>query len=228
MKLFDKLKDGVNQAKNMIPDKNPINSAVSKVKGYMSESKEAKKPLEGAIIRYEFSYIGGLDDIEKAKAGAWGMNIMSDRFAFRVTKTTENWLYDMDILYEDITDIRIEKRTITTTEIFLGAGNDANQQQENLLVIEYKDKERRKSTLRVEMLTGMTIFNQAAKCREMMDILRKHEILDRIKNKSQPNQNQVIEVDILGQIEKLSKLKEAGVLTEEEFLNKKTELLGKL
>ena len=78
------------------------------------------------------------------------------------------------------------------------------------------------------MLTGLTIFNQAAKCREMMDILRKHDILDRIKNKSQSNQNHGTEVDILEQIEKLSKLKDAGVLSEEEFLNKKTELLGKL
>lgn len=52
--------------------------------------------MEGAIERYEFTYIGGLPDIP----------------------------------YSDISDIRIEKRTISNAEMFLGAGNDANQQQE--------------------------------------------------------------------------------------------------
>ncbi|WP_199798726.1 SHOCT domain-containing protein [Clostridium tetani] len=34
--------------------------------------------------------------------------------------------------------------------------------------------------------------------------------------------------DIVGQIEKLAKLKDSGILTEEEFSNKKTELLSKI
>ena len=55
------------------------------------------------------------------------MNIMPDRFAFRVTMTTKDWLYNLDIPYDDITDIRIEKRTISNAEMRLGAGNDANR-----------------------------------------------------------------------------------------------------
>lgn len=58
------------------------------------------------------------------------------------------------------------------------------------------------------MLTGTTIFNQAAKCKELMDLLRRE--------------------DVLAQVEKLAKLKEAGVLSEEEFNAKKAVLLEKL
>lgn len=156
------------------------------------------------------------------------MNIMPDRFAFRVTSATKNWLYDLDIPYDKISDIRIEKRTITTAEVFLGAGNDANQQQENVIVIEYEDKEGRKSTLRVEMITGITIYNQAAKCKELMDILRRNNILDRIKKTGDSGASESKGEDIISQIEKLSKLAEAGILSEDEFKAKKAELLGRL
>ena len=173
MGFMDKLKESAGQAKDSM--KKGFGDAAAQIKANNEEAKELKKPLEGAIERYEFTYVGGLPDIPKAKAGAWGMNIMPDMFAFRVTNTTKDWLYDLDIPYDDITDIRIEKRTISTTEMFLGAGNDANQQQENVIVLEYNDKDGKKATLRVEMLTGVTIYNQAAKCKELMDVLRRND-----------------------------------------------------
>ena len=59
-----------------------------------------------------------------------------------------------------------------------------------------------------------------------------HEARKKAKQaKQQPVQTvvtQVQEPDILGQIEKLSKLKDTGILSEEEFVAKKTELLSKL
>ncbi len=224
MGFMDKLKESAGQAKDSM--KKGFGDAAAQIKANNEEAKELKKPLEGAIERYEFTYVGGLPDIPKAKAGAWGMNIMPDMFAFRVTNTTKDWLYDLDIPYDDITDIRIEKRTISTTEMFLGAGNDANQQQENVIVLEYNDKDGKKATLRVEMLTGVTIYNQAAKCKELMDVLRRNDILDRIK-KSEGGAKPVAD-DIPAQLEKLAKLKEAGILTEEEFNAKKADLLAKM
>lgn len=224
MGFMDKLKESAGQAKDSM--KKGFGDAAAQIKANNEEAKELKKPLEGAIERYEFTYVGGLPDIPKAKAGAWGMNIMPDMFAFRVTNTTKDWLYDLDIPYDDITDIRIEKRTISTTEMFLGAGNDANQQQENVIVLEYNDKDGKKATLRVEMLTGVTIYNQAAKCKELMDVLRRNDILDRIK-KSEGGAKPVAD-DIPAQLEKLAKLKETGILTEEEFNAKKADLLAKM
>ncbi|MCM1167035.1 MAG: SHOCT domain-containing protein [Lachnospiraceae bacterium] len=225
MGIFDKVKEAAGQAKDKVTQ--IAGETASSIKASNEEAKELKKPLEGAIARYEFTYIGGLDDIPKAKAGAWGMNIMSEMFSFRVTSATKDWLYDLDIPYDDITDIRIEKRTISNTEMLLGSGNDANQQQENVVVIEYNDKDKRKATLRIEMLTGVTIYNQAAKCKELFDLLRRNDILDRLK-KGEGGAKQSGGDDILGQIEKLSKLKDAGILTEEEFAAKKADLLAKL
>ncbi len=244
MGLFDKIKDTASQAKEKAVQlvdekqlgeklggakdslKKAIGDTSSTIKSNTEHAKELKKPLDGAIVRYEFTYVGGLEDIPKAKSGAWGMNVMPDKFAFRVTSTTKEWLYDLDIPYDDITDIRIEKRTISNAEWLLGAGNDANQQQENVVVIEYTDKEGRNATLRVEMLTGVTIYNQAAKCKELFDVLRRNNILDRLK-KGNENTNSGSN-DVLAQIEKLAKLKEVGVLSDEEFAEKKAELLAKL
>lgn len=244
MGLFDKIKDTANQAKESVTKfaeekginekvsgatdslKKAYDDSVSSMKAHKAESAELQKPLEGAIARYEFTYQGGLEDVPKPKAGAWGMNIMPDMFSFRVTITTKDWLYDLDIPYDTITDIRIEKRTISNAEMWLGAGNDANQQQENVVVIEYTDKNNRKQTLRVEMLTGTTIYNQAAKCKEFMALLRREDILDKIQAKNAPAGNGGN--DVLAQIEKLAKLKDAGVLSEEEFASKKAELLTKL
>jgi len=243
MGIFDKVKDAASQAKDAatkFADEKGISEKVSgatgsikkaidetsaSMKAHNEEAKELKKPLEGSIARYEFTYVGGLEDISKAKAGAWGMNIMPDMFSFRVTITTKDWLYDLDIPYESISDIRIEKRTISNAEMLLGAGNDANQQQENVIVLEYIDKNGRNATLRVEMLTGTTIYNQAAKCKELMDLLRRENILEKIKK----TENSVaVADDPIAQIEKLSKLKEAGILSEEEFNSKKADLLAKM
>ncbi len=224
MGLLDNLKEKAGNAAGAI--KKGASDSMAQIKANTDAAKELKKPLEGAICRYEFTYKSGLDDIPKAKSGAWGMNVMPDMFAFRVTSTTKDWLYDLDIPYADIQDIRIEKRTISNAEVFLGAGNDANQQQENVVVIEYKDKNSMISTLRVEMLTGITIFVQAQKCKELFDILKKNNILDKIQKKA--NVPQSGGDDVLGQIEKLAKLKDSGVLSEEEFNSKKTELLSKL
>lgn len=204
-----------------------IDDTKTSIKEQKEESNALKQPVEGAYIRYEVTYISGVDSIPKAKAGAIGLNIMPDRFAFRITYTSKDWFTDMDIPYDQITDIRIEKRNITTAEMLMGGGNDANQQQENNIVIEYTDENNKKRTLRTEMLTGVTIYNQAAKCREFMDLLRQHDILEQIEAKKNAKKSGG-EVDVVAQIEKLAKLKEAGVITEEEFQAKKGALLEKI
>ena len=204
-----------------------IDDTKTSIKEQKEESNALKQPVEGAYIRYEVAYISGVDSIPKAKAGAIGLNIMPDRFAFRITYTSKDWFTDMDIPYDQITDIRIEKRNITTAEMLMGGGNDANQQQENNIVIEYTDENNKKRTLRTEMLTGVTIYNQAAKCREFMDLLRQHDILEQIEAKKNAKKSGG-EVDVVAQIEKLAKLKEAGVITEEEFQAKKGALLEKI
>ncbi len=193
------------------------------------ENKELKQPLEGAIIRYEVIYIGGLPEYPKAKHGsALGLNIMEDKFVFTKTGTSKDWFEGYEIPYESIMELTIEKRTITNAEMFLGGGNDANQQQENNICITFNTSEGKELMLRVEMLTGVTIYGQATKCREFMDILRQNDILKIIKSNSKTEAEVNNQPDVLEQIEKLAKLKEAGILSEEEFNNKKAALLDKL
>ena len=112
---------------------------------------------------------------------------------------------------------------------FLFGRNDANQQQENNICITF-EQEDKELMLRVEMLTGTTIYAQAAKCREFLDILHQNGILKQIqRNANEGNSNSDnSSTDVLKQIEKLASLKESGIITEEEFSQKKAGLLEKL
>ena len=99
------------------------------------------------------------------------------------------------------------------------------------------------------MLTGISIYGQAKKCVEFMDVLRQNGILKKFAGNCNAAQNmqgqqmsgvqagetqaagaaQVSNGDvILEQIEKLAGLKEKGILSEEEYKQKKSELLAKL
>ena len=225
MGLFDKIKDAASNAKDSM--KKSWDESTAAMKANSDENKALKQPLEGAIIRYEVIYLGGLPEYPKAKHGsAVGMNIMPDKFVFTKTGTSKDWFTEYEIAYQNISEIKIEKRTISNTEMLLGGGNDPNQQQENNICIEFETPDGNELLLRVEMLTGTTIYGQATKCREFMDVLRQNGILKMFKQNapacasSQP--------DVLAQIEKLAGLKAAGILSDEEFEKKKSELLTKL
>lgn len=193
------------------------------------ENKEMKQALEGAIIRYEVIYIGGLPEYPKAKHGsAVGLNVMPDRFVFTKTGTSKDWFNDYEIKYDAITDLTIEKRTISNAEMFLGGGNDANQQQENNICITFNTDDGKELMLRVEMLTGVSIYGQATKCREFLDVLRQNNILKIFKSNANTERANSSQPDALEQLEKLAKLKDAGIITEDEFNQKKAVLLEKL
>ena len=79
--------------------------------------------------------------------------------------------------------------------------------------------------LRLEMLTGVTVMAQAGKCREFEDRLRNLGIRQKFQTATQPGGGQD---DIPGQIAKIAALRDNGILSEEEFQNKKAELLERL
>ncbi|MCI8291963.1 MAG: hypothetical protein HFH53_00295 [Hespellia sp.] len=79
------------------------------------------------------------------------------------------------------------------------------------------------------MLTGFTIYRQAEKCREFIALLRQHGILQRLEQKKDADSSGGNGgSDILSQIEKLASLRDAGILTDEEFQDKKKALLSKI
>ena len=70
---------------------------------------------------------------------------------------------------------------------------------------------------------------RSEKCREFIALLRQHGILQRLEQKKNINNGSGSNnSDILTQIEKLASLKEAGILTDEEFQEKKKTLLAKI
>ena len=88
--------------------------------------------------------------------------------------------------------------------------------------ISYLDSDNKNQVIRLEMLTGVSIYGQAGKCVEFMDVLRQNDIPDKFIKETTQNTTEA-QVDVLGQIEKLSELKEKGILSDEEFNSKKEE-----
>ena len=79
MGFMDKLKQTATSAKDSM--KKSFDETSAAMKAHNEESKELKKALDGAIARYEVTYVGGLPEIPKRKSGAIGLNIMPDKFA---------------------------------------------------------------------------------------------------------------------------------------------------
>ncbi len=150
---------------------------------------------------------------------------MPKSFYLKPTKTSEEFFDDMVIPYDSIQKFEITKRTVSMAEGFM-SNNSQNLATDNNIEITYINNDNEEVTLRLEMLTGFSVDGQAVKCKEMLDILRQNKILKRIQ-KEQNAQN-VQNDDVVIKIKKLNELKEMGILSEEEFQNKKSELLANL
>ncbi len=195
----------------------------NEIKKNNEESKAAKAPIEGAIIRYAVTYLGGLPNLPKKRTGEIGLNIMPESFYLKPTKASEEFFEDLVIPYDTVQDFEIVKRTVSMSEGLMSS-NSQNLAVDNNIEITYLDSNQEELTLRLEMLTGFSVDGQAVKCKEMLDILKQHKILKRLKKDS--SSPAVVADDIPTKIKKLNELKEAGLLSEEEFQKKKAELLS--
>lgn len=217
-KAVETAKTGIEQTKSVVGEK-------------IEQSKQNKLPQEGGLIRYEVTYKGGHPDfqLEKKKSPYIILDIMPDRFSFLSKPQSEDWFTGFEIPYSQVISLEIVERTISTAESFLSSGsNNSDLRQKNVLEITYLDEENNEYVVRNEMLTGTTVMGQAKVCQEMLDLLRINGILKKFKGKSDSHVASTGTDDIISQIEKLAKLKEQGILTEEEFSEKKTVLLAKL
>ena len=126
--------------------------------------------------------------------------------------------------------MEIVERTISNTEMLLSSGNNnSDLRQKNVMEIKYLDEAGDEYVVRNEMLTGFTVMGQAKVCQEMLDLLRTKGIMKQFKGTGNNQSNNASSgEDVLKQIEKLATLKESGIITEEEFNQKKAVLLEKL
>lgn len=237
MGLFDKDKlDGIfNTTKEAMKNttekiSKTFSETSENVKQHSEESKILKEPVEGAITRYGITYNGGLAKYPKLKNGEIGLNILQDSFFLKPTKTTIDWFEEMSIPYGGIKKLEIVERTVSNAEWLLSSsGSDMKaMQQKNNIEISYVDDKGKDQLIRLEMLTGVSIYGQAKKCVEFMDVLRQNDIFSKFMGEQEENKQNTSSDDILGQVEKLAVLKEKGILTEEEFNQKKALLLEKL
>ena len=242
MGFLDSLKDKASQAGEKAgaafkDAKQQMSESMSDAKAKMEERKAAsaaaKAPIEGSIARYQVVYLGGFPKKPNKKLDptAFGFNIMPDSFIFKPElEARDAWFGDelFTIPYDKVVKFEIVKRQVSTTEFMLSSNGDTKSlEQENNIQITHLDDEGNELMTRVEMLTGVTVYGQAEKCRELMDLLREKKILGKL-NKDSSKPAAAPANDPLAQLQKLNQLKEAGILSEEEFNAKKSELRSKI
>ena len=178
------------------------------------------------------TYKGGHPNfqLEKKKSPYMVLDIMPDRFSFLATSQSENWFTGFEIPYNRVVSLEIVERTISNTEMLLSSGGDnSDLRQKNVIEIKYLDEAGDEFVVRNEMLTGFTVMGQEKVCLEMLDLLRTKGIMKQFKGTENSNSNNAFGGDdVLKQIEKLAALKDSGIITEDEFNQKKVVLLEKL
>lgn len=218
-KATENAKEGIEQTKTAVNEK-------------MEQSRQSKLPQEGGLIRYEVIYIGGHPDfrLEKKKSPYIVLDIMPDRFSFLPKPQSEDWFTGFDIPYSQVVSLEIVERVISNAEMLLSSGSDnSDLRQKNVIEIKFLDENDDEYVVRNEMLTGTTVMGQARVCQEMLDLLRTNRLMKLFRGTEDTHaSNNSGGDDVLGQIEKLAKLKEQGILSEEEFAEKKAKLLEKL
>jgi hypothetical protein len=169
---------------------------------------------------YSVVYLGGDDNNPKE---IYNIQFIIYEDMFEVKCKLEGKFHDFVIPYEDVVNLEIAPRLVSLVEDMLDRGDSRQLNQDNNIHITYlKDGEER--VVRLEMITGVTVMGQAKVCREMIDFLRTNNILSKLKKTSQDAGNN--STDYIEQLQKLAELKDAGILTQEEFDAKKRQLLN--
>lgn len=217
-KAVEAAKTGIDQTKTLVNEK-------------VEQSKQNKLPQEGGLFRYEVMYKGGHPDfqLEKKKSPYILLDVMPDRFSFLAKTQSEDWFTGFEIPYNKVISLDIVERVISNAEMLLSSSsNNSDLRQKNVIEIKYLDENNEEYVVRNEMITGFSVMGQAKVCQEMLDLLRTKGIMKQFHDTENSNGKSSDKGDILSQIEKLAKLKDQGILTEEEFTAKKTVLLAKL
>jgi len=214
---------------SLLPVRSQQGTVVSKVKGFLGDIfDKSKKPLD-LLESYSVIYLGGHPDYPKAKSGFIDFYICRDRFEFLPSNNiTGKWFKGVVIPFDTISDFSIEQRQVGTAEGILGGLDSRQLNQANNIHITYMNNNGLELMLRFEMISGFTVMGQAVKCRELMDRLRAHQVLKNFRGKQEATSNKSVDTDIPLQIGKLACLEQQGIITHEEFLRKKADLLARL
>lgn len=182
----------------------------------------------GLIETYGVIYLGGHPEYPKRKAGKIEFKVFDDQFEFTPTISTKGWFTGFTIPYKVVLDVQIVQRQVGTVEGLLGGLNSRQLNQPNNIHISYENADGESVLLRLEMLSGVTVMGQARKCQEFEDRLRVHNIREKFLLVPDRVVQEKTSGDIPAQIEKLAALLNKGILSQEEFEAKKTDLLSRI
>ena len=178
------------------------------------------------IRKYKVVYRGGLANLPKSKSAGIDMQLTPESFMFEPTMTSRGWWDRLEIPYRDIRTVEIVPRNVSTLEGIVGGLNSRQLNQDNNIHITW-DADGTRHTLRMEMITGVSVMAQARQCREFIDLLRTRGITEKFR-RQQATAERAPTADVPEQIEKLARLRDSGILSEDEFQTKKRELLDRI
>jgi hypothetical protein len=138
---------------------------------------------------------------------------------------SKGWFKGLTIPYDRVKGLSIEQRQVGTFEGLAGGLNSRQLNQPNNIHLIYATGGP-ELLLRLEMISGVTVMGQAKKCQELEDLLRTRQVRDRFAATLPPAS--AMGNGIPEQIARLAKLRDEGILTDEQFEGKKLELLARM
>ena len=190
--------------------------------------KKKKKEDDGVLEKYSVIYLGGRPENPKALSGGIDLKLYSDHFEFVSSRFGERKWDPYEIPYNTISKMEYVQREIGKMEALLSIGEDTRDIQTNNNIHITHNTDAGELVLRMEMMTGIHVAVQAKKCQELEDKLRTHGIRSQFISAPEEGSSSAAAPDIPEQIEKLGSLLEKGLINQEEYDEKKSDLLSRL
>lgn len=185
------------------------------------KKKDDVKPLE----TYKVGYLGGDPRYPKAKKTIIHFNLCEDTLVIDPAK----WFDGLEVPYERIKDIVITDRQVSGLDLLsTGLLGAVTLKQANNINVAYLDENDNERIICFEMFSGGSVWGTAKKCQEMLDRLIHHQIKDRFIGLQTDVSSTPAELSPLEKIEKLSELKDKGIISDDDFEKKKMELLDQM
>jgi hypothetical protein len=195
----------------------------------LRRKKEARDGTSAPV--FQVAYKGGHPDYPKAKPGFITCKVCADAIELSPTKwtSTKKWFKGLRIPFAQIAGLEVVERQLGGFEVILGGLNSRQLNQRNNIHVAYRLDDGTHIVLRLEMLSGWSVWGQARKCRELIDWMQMHGIFDRFQAKANASSSEGHSMDdIPTQIKKLAALHEEGIVTGDEFSKKKADLLSRM
>lgn len=181
-----------------------------------------KEENPNILKKYSVLYLGG-DPQNLKKTYNIEFQIMKDAF-YMFSAIGDKKFAPINIPFNAISSLEVVQRQVSTAEGLLGGLDSRQLNQANNIHITYISNDL-ELTVRLEMVTGVTVMGQAGKCLELSDFLKTNGILN-LFAQAKPQSVQTAPSSAADEILKLKALLDAGVLTEDEFSAKKKQLLN--